>query len=131
VPNILMLDTHALLWHASESPRLSENAKNAIDRADVLGVSAISAWEIGMLVQKGRLSLIHEVSDWLNYSYKLPKVEWIPVDTRIAVLSTRLPEMFHGDPADRIIVATAMSRGATLVTADRVLQAYTHVKVVW
>jgi PIN domain nuclease of toxin-antitoxin system len=128
---LVILDSHALLWHASESRHLSESAKVAIDAADVLGVSTISAWEIGMLVQKGRLSLKYEVHDWIEQVATLPKVTWMPLDTKIAVLSTRLPGSFHGDPADRIITATALSRGVPLITADRRILEYPHVQTIW
>ncbi|MCH8494430.1 MAG: type II toxin-antitoxin system VapC family toxin [Balneolales bacterium] len=128
---MVILDTHTLLWHASESNRLSTKAKKSIEAAEKLGISTISAWEIGMLVQKGRLSLIHDVSEWIELAGRLPKMEWIQVDTKIAVLSTRLPGSFHGDPADRIITATAMSRGAALITADRLLKEYNHVRTIW
>ena len=128
---MVILDTQTLLWHASESNKLSENAKKSIEAAESLGVSTISAWEIGMLVQKGRLSLVHDVSEWIELAERLPKLEWIQVDTKIAVLSTRLPGSFLGDPADRIVTATAMSRGATLITADRILKEYNHVRTIW
>jgi PIN domain nuclease of toxin-antitoxin system len=77
--------------------------KVAIDTADILGISTISAWEIGMLVQKGRLSLKYEVHEWIERVGSLPKITWMPLDTKIAVVSTCLPGNFHGDPADRII----------------------------
>ena len=129
--DLVILDTHTLLWHASESGKLSTEAKKAIRAAETLGVSTISAWEIGMLIQKERLSLVHDVSEWIGQVGKLPKIEWIQLDTKTAVLSTRLPGSFHGDPADRIITATAMSRGAALITADRQLKTYTHVRTIW
>lgn len=128
---LVILDTHTLLWHASGSDKLSEKAREGIDTAQTLGVSSISAWEIGMLVQKGRLSLTHDVQEWMDIAGRLPKVEWLPLDPKIAVLASRLPGEFHGDPADRIIAATAMSRGATLITADRALHAYSHVQTIW
>jgi PIN domain nuclease of toxin-antitoxin system len=129
--SLVILDTHALLWHASESNHLSESAKVAIDTADILGISTISAWEIGMLVQKGRLSLKYEVHEWIERVGSLPKITWMPLDTKIAVVSTCLPGNFHGDPADRIITATALSRGVPLVTADRRILEYSHVQTIW
>lgn len=127
----VVLDTHVLIWHASESEKLSENARRTIESSDYCLVSAISAWEIGMLVSKGRLSLNHDVSKWIKIAGTLPKIQWVPVDTELAFASTCLPGDFHGDPADRIITATALSVGATLITADQRIQRYRHVQTVW
>lgn len=127
----LVLDTHTLLWHASESENLSDAARMAITSADELAVSTISAWEIGMLISKGRLSLSYDVSAWINFAGRLPKIRWIDIGPELAVLSTRLPGTFHGDPADRLITATAISLGATLVTADDRIRNYRHVRTLW
>jgi len=127
----LVLDTHALLWHASESENLSQVARDAIASAEELAVSAISAWEIGMLISKGRLSLSYDVSAWIDLAGRLPKIRWMDIGPELAVLSTRLPGTFHGDPADRLITATAISLGATLVTADDRIRNYRHVRTIW
>ncbi len=127
----LVLDTHALLWHVSESENLSEVARNAISASEDLAVSAISAWEIGMLISKGRLSLSYDVSTWIGLAGRLPKIRWIDIGPELAVLSTRLPGTFHGDPADRLITATTISLGATLVTADDRIRNYRHVRTLW
>ena len=127
----LVLDTHALLWHASESEHLSEAARNAISSVEVLAVSAISAWEIGMLISKGRLSLSYDVTAWIGLAGRLPKIRWVDIGPELAVLSTRLPGTFHGDPADRLITATAISLGATLVTTDDRIRKYRHVRTLW
>jgi len=127
----LVLDTHVLLWHASESENLSEAARKAMASADELAVSAISAWEIGMLISKGRLSLSYDVSAWIGLAGRLPKIRWIDIGPELAVLSTRLPGTFHGDPTDRLITATAISLGATLVTADDRIRKHKHVRTLW
>jgi len=89
-----------------------------------LWVSAITPWEIGMLVAKGRLVLDRDVMDWLQATLALPGIRVAPLEPVVAVASTRLPGELHGDPADRLIVATARRLGATLVTADAALLAY-------
>ncbi|TVQ74331.1 MAG: type II toxin-antitoxin system VapC family toxin [Balneolaceae bacterium] len=128
---MLVLDTHSLLWHASESENLSEAAREAMASADELAVSAISAWEIGMLISKGCLSLSYDVSVWIDLAGSPPKIRWIDIGPELAVLSTRLPGTFHGDPADRLITATTISLGASLVTADDRIRNYRHVRTIW
>jgi PIN domain nuclease of toxin-antitoxin system len=121
---LLLLDTHALVWSVEERPRLGSVAKRAINiaaRLNRIAVSAISPWEIALLVSKGRLNLSTEVMVWVREVLAKPGVSLIPLDPEIAIASTRLPFDIHADPADRILVATARHLGATLVTADHAL----------
>jgi PIN domain nuclease of toxin-antitoxin system len=120
-----------LLWHASNPDNLPTSARQEIQDASTIYVSSISAWEIGMLVQKGRLALSFSVDEWISLTSHLPKLKWIDVTPDIAVRSTMLPEQFHGDPADRIIVASAMSYDTILITADKKIQSYKHVRTIW
>ena len=123
----LLLDTHVLLWLLRGDPRLSPPVRQRIDEAArqrQLWVSAITPWEIGMLVAKGRLVLDRDVAEWIDAALALPGLQLAPLDPGVAVASTRLPQLFHGDPADRIVVATARHLAAALVTADTVLLAY-------
>src|SRR4051794_9357647 len=99
--------------------------------ADAIAVSSISIWEIAMLVERGRLELTIDVDTWLGRVEALPFLRFIPVDNRIALESTRLESFPHRDPADRIIVATALTHGAELLTGDSALQKYRAVKTVW
>jgi len=94
-------------------------------------VSSISVWEVAQLVVRGRLELTMNVADWVAKSESLPFVQFVPVDNRIAIRATRLPGQLHADPADRIIVATTLALGATLVTKDERLQRYPHVETLW
>jgi len=132
---VLLLDTHVWVRWVSDPPWLSSPARAAIDRAleagERLQVSSISAWEVALLVTKGRLELTLEVSDWIARSEASPSLEFVPVDNRISVASAQLPPPLHWDPADRIILATARGRGLRLVTADRRLREYPHVDTVW
>lgn len=127
----VLLDTHALLWYASDSYKLTALAKQRIEEADWVYVSAMSAWEIGMLVSKDRLSLRFPVNQWIELSYQLPKLRWVSLTPEIGVLSTNLPGLFHGDPADRLIVASALAYGSALITADQKIHSYMHIESVW
>ncbi|HQQ77157.1 MAG TPA: type II toxin-antitoxin system VapC family toxin [Thermoanaerobaculia bacterium] len=129
---MILLDTHAWIWWAAETPRrLSARARRAIADSPSVGVSAISAWEVAMLVAKGRLELDRDVLVWIRQALSLPRVTLVPLTPEIAVRSTRLGDGFPGDPADRILVATARELGAQLVTKDRALRRVEGVRIVW
>jgi PIN domain nuclease of toxin-antitoxin system len=120
----LLLDTHALVWLMNNSPKLGLKAKDGIRRAyrqNCALISAITPWEIGLLVGKNRLNLGKDVLVWIRQALEIPGVQLAPLELEIAVASTRLPFEMHPDPADRILVATARHLGATLVTADGAL----------
>jgi len=84
-----------------------------------------------MLVDRGRLELTTGVDDWVAASQALPFLEFVPVDSRVALRAVRLPGSFHPDPADRMIVATALVLGAQVVSKDERMHAYPHVSAVW
>jgi PIN domain nuclease of toxin-antitoxin system len=81
--------------------------------------------------EKGRLELTMHAEDWIARSEALPFLQFIPVDNHIAVRATQLPGPLHDDPADRIIIATTLSLGGTLITRDGKLRKYHHVKTLW
>jgi len=85
----------------NESNKLSVNALEAINSADLIGIPAISCWEIAMLVEKSRIGLSMDVQIWLDLALQHQNVQLLPLTPEIAVLSTRLPRGFHGDPSDR------------------------------
>lgn len=123
----VVLDTHVLVWLLNGDERLGERTRRNIAAAaatNSVHVSAITPWEIAMLIGKGRLTLHKDVGEWLTEAFRLPgiKLEALAID--ISVASTRLPGVMHADPADRIIVATARHLGAALVTADGLLLEY-------
>lgn len=121
---LLLLDTHVLVWSIQDSPRLGSAIKGILNNAAIqrrIAISAISPWEIGLLVSKGRLQLGDDVMQWIRAALAKPGVQLVSLEPEIAVASTRLPWEMHADPADRILVATARRLGATLVTADRAL----------
>lgn len=132
---MIVLDTHVLVWWLGGEGRLSRNAQAKIDddsdRTGAICVSSISVWEIAMLVRKGRLALTIDVNDWIRLAEQLPAIAFVPVNNNIAARSTMLPEPLHGDPADRMIVATARALGCPLITSDHKLLEYAHVESVW
>jgi PIN domain nuclease of toxin-antitoxin system len=131
---LIVLDTHVWIWWLSEPEKLVPRARRAVATAAgnrSLYISAISAWKIAVLVSKGRLEFTSDAQDWIARSEALPFFHFVPVDNTIAVRSVRLPEPFHKDPADRIIVATAMILGAPVVTSDTKILRYSHVQSIW
>ena len=131
---MIVLDTHAWIWWVSNPDFLSDKAKQIIDEAvtnrNVL-ISSISVWEVAILVSCGRLKLTMNPDDWVAASEALPFFDFVPVSNSIALKSVQLPGVLHNDPADRIIIATAISMGAVLVTKDEKIRNYSHVKTVW
>jgi PIN domain nuclease of toxin-antitoxin system len=128
---VIVLDTAAWIWRASDPKRLSTTARRAIDQADRSLVSAISVWEVAMLVAKRRIRLDRPVETWIDVALALPGIELAPLDPAIAVRSTKLPGTFHPDPADRIIVATALENAVPIITPDERIGSYPHVQSVW
>lgn len=125
---LLLLDTHIWVWFMMGDSRLQGGrGREAIDRAvqkDKIRVSVISAWEVGMLESKGRIELPMDCLSWVGEALSKPGTSLAPITPEIAVAASRLPGEFHGDPADRLIVATARALGATLITEDRKILAY-------
>ncbi len=116
---MIILDTHVLLWMDAGNPALGKRAVQAIDQAlaeDSLAVSAISFWEAGVLINKGRLKMDFTPAAWRKDLISRGLIE-LPMDGQTGIDAANLPD-FHGDPADRIIVATTISTGSSLVTAD-------------
>jgi PIN domain nuclease of toxin-antitoxin system len=125
--NTILLDTHVLIWLLQDDSKMAESVFAAIQTAadeDRVVVSAITPWEIGLLVSKKKIDLGMEVQDWLDCALSLQGLRLAPLSPKVAVDSTRLPFDIRPDPADRILVATARHLGATLVTADRMLLQY-------
>jgi PIN domain nuclease of toxin-antitoxin system len=116
---MIILDTHALVWLDNGAASLGKRAIQIIDQAladDALAVSAISFWEVGILINKGRLSMDFPPDIWRKDLLSRGLVE-IPMNGKTGIDAANL-QNFHGDPADRIIIATTLLTGASLVTAD-------------
>ncbi|MEO8617354.1 MAG: type II toxin-antitoxin system VapC family toxin [Luteolibacter sp.] len=107
-----VFDTHVWVWSAAGDPR----AEKLRDFSGTAIISAISQWEVSMLAMKGRLSLMPDEASWFTANLE-PPVLLAPLTAEISLTGCRLPD-FHGDPADRIIVATAITLGIPLITAN-------------
>jgi len=117
----LVLDTHAWVWWVSKPEKLSRKQRSAIDRArkreaDTLLISVISGWEVALLVQSGRLRLPVQLETWLSDAMSVPGLEVAPLTVPIIAGAARLTGL--RDPADMLIVATALHHGAPLLTND-------------
>jgi len=131
---MIVLDTHAWVWFISNPELLSKRAKRYLDAAveeKAIMISSISVWEVALLIAKKRLILTLELNDWIAKSEMLPFFKFIPVDNSIAIKSVNLPQPLHSDPADRIIIATAISLGAPIVTKDEKILNYSQVQTIW
>lgn len=130
---MILLDTHIWIWWVNGSPELSPaKAQILLSRqSDGLGVSIISCWEVAKLVEKGRLALAWPVDRWINQALASPGICLLPLDPKLAVASTQLPQPFHNDPADQIITATARELNCSLATNDTRILSYTHVNLAW
>jgi PIN domain nuclease of toxin-antitoxin system len=115
---MIVLDTHAWIWYVTESDKLSSNAYKYIEETDICGISAISCWEVAMLEQKKRLELNLPLEIWMDLALKNNKVKLLPLTPEISIKSSKLGLQFHGDPADRIITATAIHHNSILISKD-------------
>ena len=124
----ILMDTHIWIWLMEGNPVLTgSKALTLIEEAaesGLLSVSVISVWEIGMLESKSRITFNIPYMEWIDKALSLPGLHLIPLSPKIAIESTRLPNNFHGDPADRIITATARINNASLITKDRKILEY-------
>lgn len=123
----ILLDTHVWIWLMEGSVELNSKQQQTINEAarhNVVAIAAISVWESAMLVQKGRIKLEKPLLAWVQEALALPGVELKPLTPEIAVESSQLPDRFHGDPADRLIVATARVHQLTLLTHDQKILDY-------
>jgi PIN domain nuclease of toxin-antitoxin system len=129
---VILLDTHAWLWWLAEPTRLSRAARRAIDEAETIGVSAISAWELTMLVRRRRISLDRDVGAWVRQALAHARVTQHPLTADIAVAAGLLDgSAFPGDPADRFIYATAQALRVRLVTRDEAIRGFAAHATVW
>lgn len=122
----LLLDTNVLIWLDQDNSSLGPKARKRADLAlqqGRLAVSAISFWEIAMQVAKGRITMALSPAVWRRDLLGMGLIE-LPVDGEIGIASAQID--LHGDPADRIIAATAQMRGAVLMTADQPLLQWNH-----
>jgi PIN domain nuclease of toxin-antitoxin system len=117
----VLLDTHVWVWWLTPRSPLSQRERDALDALAAqreLGLSAISLWEARMLHAKGRLDIPLAFADWIEQAADERVISVLPLDTAVILALDSLPRSFHGDPADRLIVATARSRRVPLATHD-------------
>ena len=129
---MIVLDTHVWVWWVHGDAQIKPSQASVIEEAesDVIGVSAISCWEVAKLVEHGRLEVPRPLDQWLRLALGYPGVRLIELSPEISVASTGLPGDFHRDPADQIIVATARVNDCSLVTSDQKIISYEHVETV-
>ena len=123
----LLLDTHVIVWTMMGQRDLSFSFRKALDETlkhHSALISPISIWEIGMLVEKGRIDVEMDVQEWIDTVLDFPGIKLSPITPRIAIQSTRLPSEIHSDPADRLLIATSHQENAVLVTCDKKILAY-------
>jgi PIN domain nuclease of toxin-antitoxin system len=128
-----LLDTHAWIWWVDGARDLPASTRGQVDVAFAqsrLWVCSISAWEVAMLVERGRLTLRLPVREWIARCEALPGLHFLPIDNALGVRAVELPSL-HADPADRLIVASAERLGATLVTKDERLRSYQGIDTLW
>ena len=122
---MILLDTHVWLWWLLGSPRLAARERAALDRSGSRGavrLAAVSLWEAQMLHSKGRLTLDRALDVWIREAAAVGVVEIVPLDVEVVIALAHLPVTFHGDPADRLIVATARAHRLSLATHDRAVR---------
>lgn len=125
-----VLDTHVWIWWNAKPESLPKKLYNVISQGEYteLLLSSISVWEFSKLLEKGRFRVSMDGKQWIDEALTLPRLRLAPLTPEIAWTSTQLPAPFHEDPADQIIVATARIENATLLTADKLILKYPHVR---
>jgi PIN domain nuclease of toxin-antitoxin system len=134
MPMPTLLDTHAWVWWLTEDRRLSTRATSAITTSlaeQDLWISLISVWEVAKKVEKKQLILDRPLDQWLDEAVTSQGLGVWELTRPILVQSCELPQPFHGDPADQILVATARHHRAVLVTKDQRIRRYAHVQSLW
>jgi PIN domain nuclease of toxin-antitoxin system len=130
---VVVLDTHTWIWAASKPDELSETVGQHMAEANLIGVSAISVWEVALLASKGRVKLDRPVDSWIQLALIFDhRVLEVPLTAPIALRSIELrADGLLGDPSDQILLATAKQNDAFLLTKDRRLREYAPDIAVW
>jgi PIN domain nuclease of toxin-antitoxin system len=128
---MIVIDTHVWVWWTSKPEKLPPKARRVLDKADRIGISAISVWEVAIKAQSGKLRFDRPFPVWIDEALGLdPRTELLPLLPRISVDAVQF-SWRHSDPADRFIVATARAHHAPLVTADDRIRESGLVRCVW
>jgi len=128
-----LLDTNAWIWALDAPEKLPKKVRSLLHDADNLpfALAAISPWEVVKKESKGLLQLSVPIRQWVEHATQAPFIELVPLSLDISLESSHLPGGFHKDPADQIIAATARVYDLVLISADRRLLDYAHVKTLW
>jgi len=127
---VIVLDTHVWYWFAIDSPKLSKRARVAIADADVLGVSMMTCMEFARLVIRDRVQIDRHPVWWMREALTLPKVHLLDITIELANDAATL-DWDHGDPADRMIVATAIAHEARVVSKDHRIRLFRPARAIW
>ncbi|MGL6278724.1 MAG: type II toxin-antitoxin system VapC family toxin [Gaiella sp.] len=127
---LIVLDTHAWLWWQIGSGELSKPAAAEIGRADEIGVSAMTCWELTMLERRGKIRFERGASAWVRQALADDRTTLLPITDRIAVRAGQLHPAI-AEPADALIFATAVEHRAPLVTRDRLLRQHDPSRTIW
>ena len=129
-----LLDTHVWIWWNMNPKKLSATLESLLstpEHYDELLLSAISIWEFSKLLEKKRIGISCNPEEWIAEALDMTKLRLTPLTPTIAYRSTSLPQPFKADPADQIIVATAREENATILTKDKTIWKYEHVRSLW
>ena len=129
----VLLDTHVWLWAVGDNSQVSKEFVLIYEkdiRMNRVFLSPMSIWEVGMLAQKGRIELKMDTLEWVNKALEMPGIRLCPITPRIAIQSTRLPGEVHGDPVDRLLLATALEENLVLVTCDTKILNYSSANLI-
>jgi len=127
---VIVADSHTLVWWILAPDKLSPTAKHAIVTADVVGIAAISCWEIAMLAHRQRIALDRSPADWFHEIVRVRNISVLPLTIDIGIRAAELHDVLR-DPIDCLIAATALTHGVALVTKDERIQRSGVVTTIW
>ena len=128
---MILLDTHTWLWWVAGAGSLSSAAETAIHDAASIGIPTVACMEVAALARRRRIDLAEEIETWIARALTQERVETVPLNAQIAVRAGSFGDNFVGDPADRIIYASAIVTGRRLVTRDRFMRRFDPERTLW
>lgn len=128
---MILLDTHTWLWAATAPHYLSAKASETIADAQQVAISVVSCWEAAVAIRRGRLRVEHDARQWMLDVLRQHRIDVLPLSLNIAVAAGSFARELHGDPIDRVLVATAMAYDCPLITKDQKLRAFAPLTTIW